>query len=551
MTPHDLLAAFEILAEAPDGIARLRELVLQLAVRGKLVPQDPEDEPASVLLECIAAEKARLVKEGKIAKPKALPPVREDEVPFAVPEGWVWTCTAALGIVNPRNDADETSIAGFAPMPLIPTDYREQIHAEPRAWGAIRKGYTHFAEGDIAVAKITPCFQNRKSCVMEGLPGGIGAGTTELHVLRPILGIVHPKYLLLVYKTPEFIEEGITTMTGTAGQQRVPYDYFAFRPIPLSPLAEQHRIVAKVDTLMALLDRLEAARNKREATRVALRNATLAALRDAPDAEAVEAAWLCVAERMDDLFTDPADVAPLRQTILQLAVRGKLVPQDPEDEPASVLLGKRVVTLANGGPWHLPHGWEWSAMRHLGDILGGSTPSKSNAGYWTGNIPWISPKDMKCDRIVDVADYITESAVKDSAVRLIPAGALLMVVRGMILAHSFPTALAEVPVTINQDMKALIPCCSALASYLLLASKGLRDIVLKLVERSTHGTCKLPSDSIFDVPIPIPPLAEQHRIVAKVDALMALCDALEARLAAAREAQAAFAAAAVESGRWW
>ena len=90
MTPHDLIAAFELLAEAPDGIARLRELVLELAVRGKLVPQDPNDEPASVLLERIAAEKARLVKEGKIPKPKPLPPVGEEEVPFGVPEGWVW-----------------------------------------------------------------------------------------------------------------------------------------------------------------------------------------------------------------------------------------------------------------------------------------------------------------------------------------------------------------------------------------------------------------------------------------------------------------------------
>jgi type I restriction enzyme, S subunit len=184
-------------------------------------------------------------------------------------------------------------------------------------------------------------------------------------------------------------------------------------------------------------------------------------------------------------------------------------------------------------------------MRCLGDILGGGTPSKSNSGYWRGDIPWVSPKDMKCDRIANATDHITETAIEGSSVRLIPPGALRMVVRGMILAHSFPTALTEVPVTINQDMKALIPFHSDLADYLLLASKGLRDVVLKLVERSTHGTCKLPSDTIFDLPLPIPPLPKQHRIVAKIDAMLILCDILETHLAAAREAQAAFAAAAV------
>ena len=148
-------------------------------------------------------------------------------------------------------------MVSFCPMPVIPTDYRQRFAPETRRWGDIKKGYTHFAEGDVVVAKITPCFQNRKSCVMTGLEGGIGAGTTELHVIRIIANKVVPEYLLLFYKSPDFLQMGVATMTGTAGQQRVPREYFAYTPLPLPPLAEQQRIVAKVDELMGLIDRLE------------------------------------------------------------------------------------------------------------------------------------------------------------------------------------------------------------------------------------------------------------------------------------------------------
>jgi type I restriction enzyme S subunit len=231
-------------------------------------------------------------------------------------------------------------------------------------------------------------------------------------------------------------------------------------------------------------------------------------------------------------------VEPLRQTVLQLAVRGKLVPQDPSDEPATGLLGDRVHSARNGRT--VPPGWTCSSLSLLGEVVGGGTPSKSTAEFWKGELPWVSPKDMKCDVIGDAQDHISEAAVEKSSVKLIPPGALLMVVRGMILAHSFPTALTSV-----KDMKALIPFRKDIAHYLQLLTRGEKQTVLSLVERSTHGTCKLPTDALFSLPLPIPPLAEQHRIVAKVAELMGLLGRLEERLRAARDAQAAFAAAAV------
>ena len=257
MTPGEFIEVFDTVAEAPGGVERLRESVLQLAVRGRLVPQDSGDESAAVLLEHIAEERARLVRAKKIGKQKPVPTLDHSAIAVELPLGWTWTCTAALGVVNPRNVAGDDAMVSFCPMPVIPTDYRQRFAPETRRWGDIKKGYTHFAEGDVVVAKITPCFQNRKSCVMTGLEGGIGAGTTELHVIRIIANKVVPEYLLLFYKSPDFLQMGVATMTGTAGQQRVPREYFAYTPLPLPPLAEQQRIVAKVDELMGLIDRLE------------------------------------------------------------------------------------------------------------------------------------------------------------------------------------------------------------------------------------------------------------------------------------------------------
>ena len=257
MTPERLVEVFDTVAEAPGGTERLRELVFELAVRGRLVPQDSDEEPAGRLVRQIAEEKARLEGAGSIGKQKPVPPLDHSATDGDLPRGWIWTCTAALGVLSPRNLADEDAKVSFCPMPSIPTEFRHEVASEIRRWGDIKRGYTHFADGDVVVAKITPCFQNGKSCVMTGLEGGIGAGTTELHVVRTIAGKVVPEYLLLFYKSARFLQMGVEKMTGTAGQQRVPREYFAYTPLPLPPLAEQHRIVEKVQDLMELIDRLE------------------------------------------------------------------------------------------------------------------------------------------------------------------------------------------------------------------------------------------------------------------------------------------------------
>ena len=205
MNAECLLAHYERIADAPEAIPRLRRFILDLAVRGKLVEQDPDDEPASELLKHIAVEKARLVKAREIRKQKALPELpSDDELPFPLPPKWQWSQIAEIGAVSPRNNLPDDRIASFVSMSMIPAEYGIEHEHQPRPWGTIKKGYTHFSEGDVGLAKITPCFENGKATVFRNLTGGIGGGTTELHIVRPFF--VNPDYIIVFLKCPHFID---------------------------------------------------------------------------------------------------------------------------------------------------------------------------------------------------------------------------------------------------------------------------------------------------------------------------------------------------------
>jgi type I restriction enzyme S subunit len=192
-----LFENFDLLLDAPDGIEQIRKLILQLAVQGKLVPQDPSGEPASELLKKIKAEKEKLIKEGKIKKEKPLPPIKPDEIPYELPKGWEWVRLGEITQLNPRNHLPDNLDVSFIPMNLIEDGFNNRHKTERKKWGEIKSGFTHFQEHDVAVAKITPCFQNRKSAVLRNLVNGYGAGTTEIYVVRPYKKTIIPEYLLL------------------------------------------------------------------------------------------------------------------------------------------------------------------------------------------------------------------------------------------------------------------------------------------------------------------------------------------------------------------
>ncbi len=266
---------FDTLFITEWSIDQLKQTILQLAVMGKLVPQNPNDEPASVLLEKTITEKEHLIKHKLIRSTKA--PAHSKEKPNAVlPATWVWSNLYEIGEIGPRNDEDDGDVASFVSMPLISAFYGVPVKHEVRQWKDIKSGFTHFKEQDVVLAKITPCFQNGKSAVMLGLTNGFGAGTTELHVYRSINSSTVPEYVLVYLKSPVFIAEGIPKMTGTAGQKRITRDYFAGNYFPLPPFEEQKRIVAKVNELMAICNIIKSNINSMQTTQLHLADAMAA-----------------------------------------------------------------------------------------------------------------------------------------------------------------------------------------------------------------------------------------------------------------------------------
>ena len=314
----------------------LRQKILDLAIHGKLVPQDPNDEPASVLLERIRAEKERLVKEGKIKRPKKTKatsdkPHYENEA-FNIPKSWIMAQMSDLFLLNPKSEIDDNTEIGFIPMACVDDGFSGKHSFEIRNWGDVKKGYCHFQDGDIGVAKISPCFENLKSCILQSLPNGVGTGTTELVILRS-LGVYAPFYLYL-FKSSWYISQGTKYFKGVVGQQRVNKAIFTELEVPLPSVAEQERIVAEIKRWFGLIDLIE-----------------------------------------KDKFNLANNIKLAKSKILDLAIHGKLVPQDPTDEPASELL-KRInpkaeITCDNGHYQKLPEGWVITPMQILCALVDG------------------------------------------------------------------------------------------------------------------------------------------------------------------------------------
>ena len=248
----------------------IKKSLLQEAIQGKLVPQIAEEGTAKDLLEQIKAEKQKLVKEGKLKKSalatsvifrgddnkyyeqigKKCVDITED-IPFSIPANWKWVRIRNVFQLNPKNEADNETLAAFIPMEKISAGYKSDFTFDLVKWGNIKKGFTHFANGDVAFAKITPCFQNRKSAIFHDLPNGIGAGTTELKVLRPYGNTIDRWYLLYFLESPHFIDEA--TFKGTANQQRIVVGYLEDKLFPLPTQKEQQRIVAQIEKLFEQL----------------------------------------------------------------------------------------------------------------------------------------------------------------------------------------------------------------------------------------------------------------------------------------------------------
>ena len=250
----------------------LKKSILQEAIQGRLVPQVESEGTASDLLEEIKTEKQKLVKKGKLKKSALVDSIIykgddnrywekvgnetrciDEEIPFEIPASWTWVRMKEVVQINPKNEADDNTMAAFIPMEKINATYGSEYTYDSVKWGSIKKGFTHFANGDVAFAKITPCFQNRKSAIFNDLPNGIGAGTTELKVLRPYKNTINRWFLLYFLESPYFVDEA--KFKGTANQQRIISGYLEDKLFPLAPIVEQGRIVDQIKRIAGIMSR--------------------------------------------------------------------------------------------------------------------------------------------------------------------------------------------------------------------------------------------------------------------------------------------------------
>lgn len=510
MTPRELIAAFETLAEAPDGVKRLRELVLQLAVRGKLVPQDPRE---------LSVEIFRPTGQRKQFHDWQFP---DQQIPTG------WKCVRLEDVASLRSTAGKSiKTSEIQEHGLYPVVDQGQ---------AFIRGYCDLPEHLVKISSPVVLFgdhtRNVKLVNFDFIPGAEG-----VCLIEPKSNITS-SFLFLHAQAAEVPSRGY-------GRH---FRLLQAIPVLLPPLSEQHRIVAQVDELMGLLDRLETARTARDEVRRAARAAALAALRDAEDTAAVDAAWARLSEQMDALLHEPEDVAPLRGTILEFAVRGKLVRQDPDDEPCEIPirmhpprnLSQASPVDAGSSPFDVPNGWTWCRLGDLGSTQTGSTPEKSFIGQPGPTVPFVRPNDIHwCG--VDTRREEVPRVAAESTGRIAAAGSVYMVCIGGSIGK---TARCSVEATFNQQINVITPEVAE-GSYVAWAMRAPFFQAACLASASATAIPILNKGRWEALPLPVPPRAEQRRIVARIDALMALCDQLEARLTAARELQAQFAAAAV------
>lgn len=541
MNADRLLALHEQVAEAPDAVPRLRRFVLDLAVRGKLVAQDPGDvSPAELLAEA----RKQLKEQAETAKRmrwKQTDPVAGDEIDRDVPSGWVAARVNDTGLY----------INGLA---FKPADWKQsgipiiriQNLTDPRKDFNYAQGdfpdEVMVRDGDLLVSW---------SATLEAFKWDRDEGVLNQHIFRviPHEGLTDRGFLLLL------LRHAIREMADSEHAHGLVMTHinrgpFLHHVVLIPPLAEQRRIVAKVEELMALLDRLEAARTARETTRDRLTAASLARL-TAPDADLADfpANTRFALATLPALTTRPDQIKRLRQTILNLAVRGKLVEQDETDEPASKLLdklgseaGKKKKTARTPPaeqaaimPFECPPGWAWSQVRQIlapdrdisyGVIKLGPEPK-------SGGVPTLRCSDVR-PGFIDRSGVrkVQESIEADYARTRLEGGEVVINIRGTLggvamvpddlKGHNVAREVAVIPIAADLSGPFLV--------HLMLSPYFWDHIQNNLRGIAYKG---LNLGILRNLPIPLPPLAEQHRIAAKVDALMALCDRLEAALATA------------------
>lgn len=546
-----------------EGIAHLRELILELAIRGKLVPQDAGDEPASVLLERIAKKK------GTRKRNEDLLEIEDTAKAFEIPKGWEWIRLSSI-----------SEIKGGKRLPhghsfsSVATEYVYIQVTNMKAGTIVQDNLKYISKTTHNEISNYIIEKDDLYITIAGTIGQVGVVPDFFHRMNltenaaRIIFSEIDKHWLQKTLSSNFVQTQFEDKTNQLAQPKLALHRVGSSVIPLPPLPEQARIVAKVESLMALCDRLEKAQTTNLKTHQTLVKTLLQTLTEAADAADVAAAWQRLCPHFDTLFCTEDSIDQLAQTVLQLAIMGRLVPQDAADEPAGELLKrieKEKARLVKEGklkkgaplpeireeekPFALPEGWEWCRLGAITNKIGsGSTPRGGANAYVQSGVIFLRSQNVRNEGLqLDDVVYIDNDTNKKMANTIVEPDDILLNITGGSLGRStiFPASAGEANVSQHVTIIRPVYKTSTPFLHLCILSPYVQELIWgRQVGANREGLSKRILE-LFE--FPLPPFAEQKRIVAKVESLTALCDHLKARLKKAEDTRLLLSKTIVEN----
>jgi len=538
------LEQLSLIASAPDGVKKLRELILQLAVLGKLASQDANDDPASKWLERSKQVAGREHGENEHRTPVNSTCPAEFHQPFTLRSSWQWCRFADIldfqgGGQPPKSSFSDTNLPDYVRLLQI-RDLGDNPHP---VYVKRTSNLKYCSDSDIMVGRYG-------ASVGKVFWGQDGAYNVALVRIIDKHEVFNAQYLYYLLNSP--LGQSLFSGISRSAQDGFNKKDIADKLLPIPPLSEQHSIVTKVDELMALCDKLEAQQNDSEAAHSLLVKTLLDTLTQTQDADDSAASWARIKENFHTLFTTEESVDILKQTLLQLAVMGKLVPQDPNDEPASMALrrilsecrpseakSRRAAFGAEAkieGVFEIPQSWTWTKLSDISYVGTGSTPSRGHPEFYRGSVPWVTSGLTGASFISETDESITEEAVRAARLKIYPRHSLVLAMYGQGKTRGQISELL-IEATINQACAAIVLQKTAIEyrRYVKIFFEHAYERIRTLSAGGAQPNLNV--EKVKMTLIPLPPIAEQHRIVAKVDELKALCDKLKLDIQASRRLQ--------------
>ncbi len=536
MTLRTLFDRFDLLMDTPESVPKLRRFILQSAVQGSLTRRDQDDTPADVLLEQIQQEKQRLYDAGEIRKPSTFEPVPESEQPHDIPSEWKWVRLGKVGNTQtgqtPKKSEDRFYGGRY---PFLKPDNIENGEAT-------YQGET-LTEAGVQDGRVVPEESVLMVCI-----GTVGKAAVvnrkcscnqQINYITPY-GSLSSKYTLRAMQSTSFQKEAYqksrsTTITilNKGNWETIPF--------PLPPPEEQQRIVKAVDGLMDECDALEEQQEREHALQVQVGTSATEALQSADGADALRSAWERVRGHFDTVTATPEGVDALRQTILQLAVQGRLTERDPDDTPADVLLEQiqqEKQQLYDAGeirkpktygsvsqdetPFDIPENWSWAYLGRIGTWGAGATPKRGEAKYWDGGtIPWLKIGDLNNGRVFEAEEAVTQEALQECSLRENRPGDIAIAMYGASIGK---LGYLEIDCVTNQAICVCTPMGATSGKYLFHFLKAAQGIFEDLGAGGAQPN--ISKTKIVNTPFPVPPPEEQQRLVERADRLLSFCDDL-------------------------